>query len=156
MLEQLRERSSGEEKTLGPSERRDVEKVVFEGSVFRAGRALFGGILAFMALDNLRNLEERIGYADAKGAPAPQQTVPASSAGLLAGGLGVTLWRLPRASATLIATFFASTTPIMHDFWNVEDAEQQQQEVFHFMKNIALMGAALVLVQLGGQKKDEE
>ena len=155
MLEQLQERTSGEGKTLGPSERRDVRKVVFNTSLFRLGRVLFGGILAFMALDNLRNLEERIGYAEAKGAPAPEQTVPATSASLLAGGLGVTLWRLPRASATAIATFFAASTPIMHDFWNVDDPETKQQEVFHFMKNFALLGAALILIQLGRQRDEE-
>ena len=155
MLDQLQERTTGEERTLGPSERGDVEKVVFEASLFQLGRAIFGGILAFMGLDNLRNLEERVGYAESKGAPAPEQTVPASSAGLLAGGLGVTLWRFPRASASAIAGFFLATTPIMHDFWNVEDPDLQQQEVFHFLKNFALMGAALVLLQLGRQRDRE-
>lgn len=156
MLDQLQDSgSSSEERTLGPSERQNVSKVVFDASVFQLGRALFGGILAFLAIDNLRNLQERIQYAEAKDAPAPDLTVPALSTGLLLGSVGLALWRLPRASATAVAGFFLGVTPVMHDFWNAEDEETQQQEIIHFLKNGALLGAALVFLQLGRQRDEE-
>ena len=155
MLDQLRDAESpSEERTPGPSERRDVSNVVFDASAFQLGRALFGGILAFLAIDNLRNLEERVQYAEAKGAPAPDLTVPGISTGLLLGSVGLALWRLPRASATAVAGFFLGVTPLMHDFWNAEDDAEQQQEIIQFMKNGALLGAALVFLQLG-RERDE-
>ncbi|WP_247004018.1 DoxX family membrane protein [Halosolutus gelatinilyticus] len=125
------------------------EPVFVETPLFRIGRALFGGVLALNALDNLRNLDERIGYAEAKNAPAPEFTVPATSGGLLFGGLGLALWRAPSAAAAATVGFLASITPVMHDFWNVEDPEQQQQEVIHFLKNTALLGAAIAFLKFG-------
>lgn len=117
--------------------------------LFRLGRALFGGVLAFMAFDNITNLEERIGYAESKGAPYPEVSVPTASGGLLLGGIGVALWRLPSAAAAAVAWFFVSVTPVMHDFWAVDDPEQKQQQLLHFLKNTALLGAALTFVRLG-------
>lgn len=122
---------------------------ITETPLFRLGRALFGGILAFNALDNLRNLEERIAYADAKNTPKPGLSVPTTSAGLLVGGLGVALWRIPAAAAAAVAGFLLGVTPVMHDFWNVDDPEQKQQQQIHFLKNMALFGAALAFLKVG-------
>ena len=126
-----------------------TDPAVTETALFRLGRVLFGGILAFNAIDNLRNLEDRIGYAEFKGAPEPERTVPTASVGLLFGGLGIVVWRLPTAAAAAIAGFLAGTTPVMHDFWNEEEPEQQQQELIHFLKNTALFGAALAFLKVG-------
>ncbi|ELY95022.1 DoxX family protein [Natrialba hulunbeirensis JCM 10989] len=120
--------------------------------LFRLGRALFGGILAFNALDNLWNLDERIAYAEAKNTPFPEFTVPMTSGGLLLGGIGVALWRRPSAAAALIAGFLVSVTPVMHDFWNVEDPEEKQQQIIHFLKNTALFGAALAFLKFGRRR----
>lgn len=124
-----------------------------QSPLFRIGRVLFGGILSFMALDNLRNLEERIGYAESKGAPAPDVSVPTASVGLLAGGIGVALWRYPAAAAAGVAWFFLSVTPVMHDFWTEEDPEQKQQQMTHFLKNSALLGAALAFLSFGRRRE---
>jgi hypothetical protein len=40
-------------------------------------------------------------------------------------------------------------TPILHDFWNHDDPEQRQQELQQFLKNTALLGAALAFLRLG-------
>lgn len=126
-----------------------TETDVTETTVFRLGRALFGGILAFNAVDNLRNLEGRIAYAEAKNTPKPDLSVPAISGGLLLGGLGVVFWRAPAAAAAAIASFLIGVTPVMHDFWNVDDPEQKQQEMINFLKNTALLGAALAFFKIG-------
>ncbi|GAB3677057.1 DoxX family protein [Halopiger thermotolerans] len=128
---------------------------IADDPLFRLGRAIFGGILAFTAADNLRNLEERVQYADAKDAPAPERSVPAISTALLAGGLGVALWRRPAAGAAAIAGFLAGTTPVMHDFWNADDETEKQQELTHFLKNGALFGAALAFMTQG-RRRDEQ
>ncbi|WP_226042006.1 DoxX family membrane protein [Natrinema sp. DC36] len=122
---------------------------ITESGLFRIARVLFGAVLAFMATDNLRNLEGRVQYAEMKNAPAPSFSVPAISGGLLFGGIGIALWRVPAASAAAVAGFFVTTTPLMHDFWNIDDPEAKQQQLNDFSKNTALLGAALAFVQLG-------
>jgi uncharacterized membrane protein YphA (DoxX/SURF4 family) len=142
-----RRRQRSERKGTRPSSK--SEESVVGSTLFRLGRVLFGGILAFVALDNLRNLDERIQYAESKGAPNPDVAVPAVSAGLLLGSVGVALWRLPSLAAAAVAWFFVSVTPVMHDFWTLEDPEQKQQQLTHFLKNTALLGAALAFLKLG-------
>lgn len=124
-----------------------------ERRAFRVGRWLYGGVLAVMALDNLRNREQMVGYAESKGAPAPERTVPAVSASLLVGAVGVALWRFPRAAASAVAAFFLAVTPVMHDFWALDDPEEAQQEQIHFLKNAALLGAALAFLGLGNRER---
>ena len=144
-----RQRSEGQ----GTRPSSESQQSVTDSRLFRLGRFLFGGILAFMALDNLRNLDERIQYAEAKGAPFPNRSVPAVSASLLLGSIGVALWRLPSLASAAVAWFFVSVTPVMHDFWTLDDPEQKQQQLIHFMKNTALLGAALSFLKLGRQQK---
>ncbi|NEU57561.1 DoxX family protein [Halorussus sp. MSC15.2] len=116
---------------------------------FKLARLLFGGVLAFMAVDNFRNLEETVGYAESKGAPMAETTVPAVTGSLLFGGLGIAAWKLPRLAAGAVATFFLSITPVMHDFWAIDDEEQKQQQMIHFLKNLALLGGALAFLRIG-------
>ncbi len=134
-------------------ERRETEETatpaVIGTPAFRVGRALLGGVLAFMALDNFRNREESVAYARSKGAPMPEVSVPVVSGLLLSGGLGIALWRYPRAAAAAAASFFVSVTPVMHDFWTLDDPEERQQQMIHFLKNTALLGATLALFALG-------
>ena len=126
---------------------------VADSPLFRLGRLLFGGILAFNALDNLRNLEERTAFAESKGAPKPELSVPAISGGLLLGGLGIAFWRDPDAAAAAVVGFLAATTPVMHDFWRVDDPEEKQNQLFHFLKNSALLGAALAFLKVGRRER---
>lgn len=126
-------------------ERRPLEKT----PLFRLGRLLLGGILAFMAIDSLQRLDERVRYAESRGAPHPDPAVPGVSVGLLQGRLGAVLWRRPSLAAAAIAGFFVSVTPVMHDFWNLAEPEAKQEQVVHYAKSTALLGAALVLLRFG-------
>jgi putative oxidoreductase len=106
------------------------------------GRALFGGVLAFMALDNFRDLEGSIGYANSKGVPEAETLVPFSSGMLLFGGLGIALGRFKQLAPGAVVTWFIAVTPQMHDFWNMEDDQREGQQV-HFLKNLIILGGAL-------------
>ncbi|THE63550.1 DoxX family protein [Salinadaptatus halalkaliphilus] len=154
MSSRLERRTDESEAERADTTGRDgTDSAVTETPAFRLGRILFGGVLAFNALDNLRNLEGRIAYAEAKGAPEPEIAVPAISVSLLAGGIGVALWRLPASAAGAVASFLIGVTPMMHDFWNADDPEEKQNELIHFLKNTALLGAALALLKVG-QRED--
>ena len=128
---------------------RDESGTDVDSTTFRLARLLYGGVLAFMATDNLRNRERMVEYAESEGAPMAETTVPAISASLLFGGLGIAVWKLPRLAAGAAATFFVSITPVMHDFWAIDEEDEAQQQQIHFLKNAALLGAALAFLRVG-------
>ncbi|WP_248904611.1 DoxX family protein [Halocatena marina] len=118
------------------------------GRVFLLARLVFGSVLAFSAIDNLRNLDEKIEYAESNNAPNPEQTVPFVSGALLFGSVGIMLWRLPRLAAISVLTFLVGVTPTMHDFWAV-DEDQKEAQMVHFIKNLGLIGGALAFLVHG-------
>jgi uncharacterized membrane protein YphA (DoxX/SURF4 family) len=112
------------------------------------GRVLFGGFLAFAGLNHFLNGGEMSEYAAAKGVPAPSLGVAASGAMLVLGGLGILLGAYPVLAAGTLATFFVVVTPVMHDFWAAPE-EDVEDELTNFLKNLELLGAALVFLALG-------
>ena len=120
------------------------------GSVFLAGRLVSGLVLAFMGLNHFLELEGMSGYAAAKGIPAPRMAVIVSGGMLIGGGVSLAIGIVPVLGAAVIARFFLAVTPLMHEFWSVEDPEQRQGELTHFLKNATLFGAPLVFVAIGG------
>ena len=108
-------------------------------------RLLFGGFFAFNGLNHLKQPEGLAGYAEAKGVPEAERMVPLSGGMLLLSGLGIVLWRVPKFFAGALAAFLATVTPVMHDFWNA-DEESKQNEMTQFLKNVALLGAALAFI----------
>lgn len=109
------------------------------------GRIIFGGFFIFSGLNHFMNLGMMSGYAESKGTPAPQVAVAGSGVMLLAGGLSVVLGVLPVIGLILIILFLLPVSFVIHDFWAVPE-EQKMNEQIHFMKNMALAGAALALL----------
>jgi len=120
------------------------------GLAFLVGRLVFGILLAFMGLSHFTGLGGMSGYADAKGVPAPRLAVIVSGLMLIVGGIAIALGVYPLLGAAAIALFFLVVTPVMHDFWTVDDPEQRQSEMTDFLKNATLFGAALVVAALSG------
>lgn len=110
------------------------------------GRLLYGSVLIFTGLNHFQDQESMAAYAEAKGVPMADLAVPFSGGMLIFGGLGIILWRLPRLAAGTIISFFVTTTPLMHDFWAV-DEEQKQSEMNNFLKNVGLLGAAFAFLR---------
>jgi uncharacterized membrane protein YphA (DoxX/SURF4 family) len=131
----------------------DEESRKGHSTSFKLARVLFGGVLAFTAIDNFRELEDMVAYAESEGAPMADRSVPAISGSLLFGGLGVAAWKLPRLAAGAIATFLVAITPFMHDFWSRDDDQEKEQHMTHFLKNTALLGGALAFLRIA-QKDD--
>lgn len=121
----------------------------------KLGRLLYGGVLAYNASENLRNLEGRIEYAKAKDVPQPNVLVPLTSAMLLVAGLGIVFWRCPRLAALGMVSWFVGVTPTMHDFWN-HDGEQRQSERTHFLKNATMLGTAFVFLSRARTTDDDQ
>lgn len=126
-----------------------VFDTVFAAVAFLLARVLFGGVVAFMGLNHLLNLDDMAGYAGMKGVPAPRLSVAASGGMLLLGGLAIVTGAFPLLGAGAVALFLLVSTPKMHDFWNAE-GQNQQTEMTQFLKNVTMLGAALFFLALAG------
>jgi uncharacterized membrane protein YphA (DoxX/SURF4 family) len=114
------------------------------------GRALYGGILAYMAVDGFKNNEKRVSVAEEKGVPMPDVLVPFVTGMLFVANLGVVFWKFPRASAGALIVFFLGTTPAIHDFWTMEGKERHGNKI-NFLKNVALLGGAVMLLDAAAE-----
>ena len=117
-------------------------------TLFVLGRTIFGGFFVYSGINHLQHAGNMGQYAASKGVPAPEQTVQATGALLVAGGLSVMTGFRPRQGLAAILAFLVPVTFHMHRFWDEADAQKRQGDMVHFMKNMALVGAALAMMQI--------
>ena len=116
--------------------------------LFLLGRAIFGGFFIYNALNHLMNTETMSQYAASKGVPSPELAVRASGAVLLGGGMSVLTGVKPRRGLAAIIGFLIPVSLQMHRFWDVQDPGQRMAETVNFAKNMALVGAALTMMEI--------
>jgi len=116
--------------------------------LFMLGRAIFGGFFLYNGINHLQHTDQMAPYAAAKGVPSPDEAVQASGALLLAGGLGVLTGLKPKLGLAAIIGFLITVSLQMHRFWDEQDPMARQNEMVHFMKNMALVGAELAMMQI--------
>ncbi|HVP63520.1 MAG TPA: DoxX family protein [candidate division Zixibacteria bacterium] len=90
-----------------------------------------------------------IAYAAKAGVPAPSILVPISGALALIGGLSILLGFRARAGAWLLVLFLVPVTFWMHRFWGLSDPAAAQMQQVNFMKNVAMLGGALLVAYFG-------
>jgi putative oxidoreductase len=114
--------------------------------LFLIGRILF--VLLFISSGVTAHILGREGgvkYARAAKAPAPEILVPLSGVAIIAGGLMVGFGVLADLGCILIAAFLIGITPIMHAYWKETNAQTRAIQQAMFMKNLALLGATIIL-----------
>lgn len=117
-------------------------------AVFLLGRLIFGGFFLYNGLHHFQQRKAMAQYVGSKNVPMPELAVSATGAMLLLGGASVLLGVKPKVGTVTIMGFLAGVSPIMHDFWNSQDAQHRQTDMAHFMKNIALLGAAMAFMSM--------
>src|SRR5271165_4549284 len=117
------------------------------GPIVLLGRFLF--VLIFVMSGPRHFMSSTIAYAAAQGVPMASIVVPISGLIALVGGLSVLLGNHAKIGAWLIALFLVCVTPMMHRFWGVSDPMMAQMQVINFMKNVSMLGGALIVTQLG-------
>lgn len=113
--------------------------------IFLMGRIIFGGFFLYNGINHIKQRQALQQYAAAKNVPSPELAVPVSAAFLTLGGASIIFGLQPKLGTLAIMAFLATATPTMHDFWSAEDPGQKQNDLIHFSKNMALLGAALAL-----------
>jgi putative oxidoreductase len=114
-------------------------------ALFLVGRVILGGFFLYSGINHFKQKEGMAQYAASKNLPQPELAILASGALLAAGGASLILGMKPKLGALSLIGFLALASPLFHDFWNVDDPQAKQQQMVHFLKNIALLGAALSL-----------
>ena len=116
------------------------------GPVVFLGRLFF--VLIFLMSGFTHFSKGVIGFAASQGVPLAAVLVPLSGLIALLGGLSILLGYRARIGAWLIVLFLIGVTP-MHKFWGIADPMMQQTQMVMFMKNIAMLGGALLITQFG-------
>lgn len=112
------------------------------------GRILFVPLFLGSAFGHLTQADAMAGYAAAKGVPQPKLAVQGSGVLMLVGALLVLLGIWIDLGALLLAIFLIPTAVLMHPFWKETDPQTKQVEMIQFQKDIALGGAALLILGL--------
>ena len=68
---------------------------------------------------------------------------------ILLGGTSILLGYRAQIGAWLIALFLVLITPIMHKFWGLTDPMMAQVQMAMFLKNVSMLGGALLIAQFG-------
>jgi putative oxidoreductase len=111
------------------------------------GRVLFAAIFVMTVMSHFS--DKAIGYAASQGVPLPNVLVPLSGILAAAGGLSVALGYRAKLGAWLIVLFLVPVTFVMHRFWAVHDPQMAQIQQAMFMKNLSMLGGALLIAYFG-------
>jgi putative oxidoreductase len=115
-------------------------------AAFLVGRLIFGGFFLYNGINHVKQHKNLSQYAGLKDVPMPEQAVTASAVLLLLGGSSILLGMKPKIGTAAVIAFLAAVSPMMHDFWKQKDLSQRQNDMIHFSKNMALLGAAVALM----------
>lgn len=111
------------------------------------GRALFSLIFLISALGHFQ--PTTISLAASKGVPLASVLVPLSGILEFVGALSVISGYKARWGAWLIILFLVPVTLTMHAFWADTDPMMKQMNVVMFLKNLSLIGGAVLLSYFG-------
>jgi putative oxidoreductase len=111
------------------------------------GRAFFSLIFIMSSFKHFDG--SMVGYAAGAGVPIPEVMVPLSGALALLGGLSVFFGVRPRAGGWLLIGFLVPVTVMMHRFWGLDDPQAAMQQQIHFMKNLSMLGGAMLIAAFG-------
>ncbi|OGW40102.1 MAG: DoxX family protein [Nitrospirae bacterium GWD2_57_9] len=113
---------------------------------------LFGRILysaVFLVSVPAHFTEGTIQYGASQGVPMAGFFVPLAGIVALLGGLSILIGYKAKEGAWLIVLFLAPVTLMVHHFWNIADPAAAAVHQVHFVKNLSLLGAALLISYFG-------
>lgn len=114
------------------------------------GRILFALIFIMSGMSHLMQRQAMTEHARSRGIPAAGAAVVLSGLVIIAGGLMVASGWSRFIGAGLLAIFLLLTALLMHPFWKEEDEQVKMNEMSHFLKDLALCGAALLIAYYAG------
>jgi putative oxidoreductase len=117
------------------------------------GRALLSAIFILSGLGKLPHFHDVAGMMAGKGIPLASIALVITLFIEIGGGLLVFTGYKARYAAVVIALWLVPVTLVFHHFWGIP-AEQQQEQMINFLKNVAIMGGLLVLAYASPDKAE--
>src|SRR5947209_497947 len=111
------------------------------------GRFFFALIFLVAAPNHFS--KQTIALSASQGVPLAWIAVPLSGVVAIAGGLSILLGYRAKLGAWLIVLFLIPVTLMLHKFWTVTDPMMAQIQMILFMKNVSMLGGALLITQFG-------
>lgn len=115
--------------------------------LFLIGRILFGGFFVINGFNHFTKTDMIAGFAQSKGIPLPKAAALVSGLMMVFGGLGIILGVYVDVSVWLLIIFMLAAAFGIHKFWSLPP-EQKMMDMMLFMRNLALTGALLMLLEL--------
>lgn len=117
-------------------------------ALFIVGRVLLGGFFIYNGINHFAKLHSLSSYANAKKIPFSKLAVSITGLMLIMGGLSILLNLYVIIGLWILILFMVVTTGAMHRFWNVDDPMHRMNDQVQFTKNLAIIGALLILLSL--------
>ena len=111
------------------------------------GRIFYSVIFITSAIGHFS--KHTIEYAASQGVPMASVLVPLAGAIALVGGLSILLGWNARYGAWLLVIFLVPVTLILHRFWGISDPVKANMQHIMFMKNLSMLGGALLIAYFG-------
>jgi putative oxidoreductase len=111
------------------------------------GRILYSVIFIMSGPNHFK--AQTIAFAAAQGVPLATIAVPLSGIIALLGGLSIALGYRAKLGAWLIVLFLVPVTLMLHRFWGLSDPQAAGLQLAMFMKNVSILGAALIIARVG-------
>jgi putative oxidoreductase len=122
-------------------------RIHFMKYIVLIGRILYSAIFIAAALGHFS--QDTIQFATDQGMPLAPIFVPLMGILSFLGGLSILIGFKARYGAWLLVIFLLPATFLMHQFWNVQDVMENGIQKAMFLKNLSMLGAALLLTHFG-------
>lgn len=115
--------------------------------VFLLGRILFSSLFIIKSFAFFSS--ESIARASDANVLFPSLVIPIAGILVFTGGLSILLGYKAQIGALLLIIVLVPITLLMHRFWEIEQPYHALMNQYCFLKNIALIGALLMLTYFG-------
>ncbi|MEM4987922.1 DoxX family protein [Collimonas sp. H4R21] len=121
-------------------------------TLYRIGRVLLASLFVISGLLKITAFSGMVGYMSSLGIPFATFAVLVTILVEVGGGLAIMTGWNARPAALVVALFTVGATLAAHRFWQADPAGVQNQ-LNHFLKNISIIGALLMLAAVDTDAK---
>ena len=112
------------------------------------GRIILGGFFIYSGVNHFIGFGMMTQFAKMKRVPFPAAARGVSGMMLLLGGVSILCGLYPTVGILLLVAFLVPVSVMIHNFWEIRDPQLRMADKTNFMKNMALLGAILMLLTI--------
>lgn len=120
--------------------------------LYPIGRALAGVLFVVSGIGKVLGFAGVAAWMNSAGIPAAGLLLALTILLEIGGGLALVTGFQARIAALALAVFLVPVTLVFHGFWSA-DAAAFQNQLNHFLKNVAILGAMLAVFSIEGTRQ---